>query len=104
MRMNDDVNNGLQSAATDDKNYGLTLDDLRLRRALALVRLEMHKDFLKQKYQVDKLPHNGSGVINLLSSAKGGGAPKLSYLILGFKMSKLAFSLWNAYNKRKKQK
>lgn len=94
--------NGIQQPVNGAEYKGMTLDELQLQRAIGLVKLEIHKDYLMQKYQLDKTFGADNGVLGLLSKDHNGKMSKLSYLTLGFKLSRLAIRLWSAWNNRKK--
>ena len=94
--------NGVQKQALEiPANKGKTLEELRFQRAITLVRLEMQKDLLRQKFQPIYANNTVGGVWGLLSKSKDGKASKMGYLMLGFKVTKMACRLWNAWNNRK---
>lgn len=99
--MDKDANDVQKQALEIPANKGKTLDELRFQRAITLVKLEMQKDLLRQKFQPIYANHTVGGVWNLLSKSNDGKTSKIGYLMLGFKASKMAFRLWNAWNNRK---
>lgn len=71
---------------------GITLDELRMRRAVLLVKLELRTEFLKNQISVVQSTAS-SPVISMFS----GGASKLSFLkyaFIGYKGAKLIYNLW----------
>lgn len=94
--------NGIQRQVDGAEYKGMTLDELQMQRAIGLVKLELHKDYLMQKYQWDKTLKAGNGVFGLFSNGADGKMSKMSYITLGFKLSRMAVRLWSAWNNRRK--
>jgi hypothetical protein len=94
-----DLINAASSVDDVDENWsGMTLDELRYRRALSLVKLEAGKG--KMANTVDALRNHVSdnGIRGLLFSNNMLHQLKtVDYLILGFKASRLLARLWRRF-------
>lgn len=74
-----------ENSKLKQENPGLTLEELRFKRAVTLVRLEVHKDIMQQKY---RMPFSLNGKKSF---------SKIGYLTTGFKFARLAFRLWSSW-------
>lgn len=81
---------------------GETLEEVRMQRAIALVKLEMQKEVLTNKLSSTFGSRNEVGLLSLFSKNQNARMSTVDYLALGFKMSKWALYLWNLWRSNKK--
>ena len=74
---------------------GLTIDELRMRRAVALVRREMGKERMAMTYEGLKGHIADNGVRGLLFNDKTIVGLKTSdYVLLGWKIARVVMKMW----------
>ena len=71
---------------------GETLDELRMRRAMVAVRLDMQKEVLRRKaQQVMGEATQSDGVMGMVTGGIASRFPKLGYLLTGLKVARMVF-------------
>lgn len=86
---------GSVPAIAEDQWEGLTLDELRQRRAKALVRREVERVKMDQVLKGAKTRVNEHGVRALMFNDKTIGRLKTAdYLLVGFKLTRSLMKLW----------
>lgn len=100
---------GMDAKANNDSavneapiSKGETLEEVRMQRAIALVKLEMQKEVLTNKLSSTFGSRNEVGLLSLFSKNQNARMSTVDYLALGFKMSKWALYLWNLWRSNKK--
>ncbi len=74
---------------------GLTLEELRFRRAMALVRCQLSREAMQTSVEDVKEQVNTNGVRSLLFTNKTTmRLKKVDMLLLGFKAARTIYSLW----------
>lgn len=83
---------------------GYTIDELKYHRAVALVKLELHKGALAKS--VTTTTETISATRNRIFGGTGkkfsGKLKFLNYIIIGYKSASTAINLWNTFKRKRK--
>ena len=89
-------------AAAGEKWHGYTIDELRHRRAVSLVRLEMQKAMLAGSFK------SATGALSVakqqLTGNIDGKLKFANYLLIGYKSVKVAMKMWNTFKRSKNKR
>ena len=95
-------NNKTGSASSSDKSdqwEGYTIDELRVKRAMAAVKSEIGKERIMSKLTDAKTQVDNDGLRSMIFGGKMlSGLKTVDYVILGYKTSKLAWRLWHKFS------
>ncbi len=81
---------------------GYTLDELRMKRALAAVKAEVGKGRISSRLSQARTQVEEGGIRSIIFSGNVlSGLKAVDYVILGYKTSKIAWRLWNKLSGRR---
>lgn len=83
---------------------GCTIDELRYRRALTLVKLEMQKSRLSESFGAvtGKITAARTGITGLLGGRFDGKWKFLNYVVMGYRSMRIAMDLWGIFRRKKR--
>lgn len=88
--------NQVKAKAEDREWKGYTLDELRYRRAMALVRREVGRSQLDAAFSEMKTRVSDNGIRGFMANNSLLKKMKLTdYVLLGFKLSSAVYKLWH---------
>lgn len=98
------TNAGNPSAANAAEEWGgYTLDELRMKRAMAAIKTEIGKERISSRLSQAKSQVEEGGIRSMIFSGNVlSGLKTVDYVILGYKTSKLAWRLWNKLSGRRR--
>lgn len=80
----------------------MTLEELRMRKTVTLIKLEMQKEKVAQKMSATVEAERDGGLLGLLGNRNGRTMTAIDYMSAAFKVSKWVFYIWKVlYNRRK---
>ena len=82
---------------------GYTLDELRMKRAMAAIKTEIGKERISSSLSQAKSQVEEGGIRSMIFSGNVlSGLKTVDYVILGYKTSKLVWRLWNKLSGRQR--
>ena len=98
------TNAGDTSAANTAVEWGgYTLDELRMKRAMAAIKTEIGKERISSSLSQAKSQVEEGGIRSMIVSGNVlSGLKTVDYVILGYKTSKLVWRLWNKLSGRRR--
>ncbi len=91
---------------TDDAKWrGYSIDELKYRRAVALVKLEMQKTMLagSVKSVTNSISDTKARLLGATGKRFEGKLKFVNYLVVGYKSMRMAMNLWNTFKSKKKR-